>query len=814
MANQYRCKQTARLELVKENGTLNAIDYLEVLDHDAPAGSPPQRTLLVHLVLAPGGLTATNVQITGGVRITPVNVVWAFPATSVPSTVASAAERAYFSSLPDAAKVLVVRTDSDGDYSTYNLALVQSLADADPPAGFDPQLSAADFSFKVECPSDFDCRQVVACPTATPSEPRIDYLAKDYLSFRQLMLDRLSVTIPNWQERNPADLGVALVETMAYAADYLSYQQDAVATEAYLGTALKRTSVRRHARLLDYAMSDGSNSRVWVALNVGAGADGFVLKKSTQLLTRTSLNTVAIPSTKLDVALGDGALVFETMHDITLRQNHGEIQFHTWGDDQCCLPKNATSATLNNTGDHLSKLTGGDVLVFEEVRGASSGLTADADPSHRHAVRITSLRFTTDPLFTESPGQPLRIVEIEWRADDALPFPLCLWTVGGKPVSVARGNVVLADYGRTIENETLPAQPDTGRYRPVLDSGPLTQAASTFDPAASAASAFIWQASDVRPAITVIEQGHADQPYTVQRDLLNSGPFARDFVAEVDDSGRAQLRFGDGVLGVELPPGAQLLATYRVGNGTAGNIGADAIAHVVTSQDGFTGVRNPLPAEGGTDPEPIGNVKLYAPQAFRTEERAVTEADYAAVAGRHPEVQKAAATLRWTGSWYTVFVTVDRRGGRPVDAAFKSAMTSFLDHYRLAGYDVEIESPRFVSLDIALTICVMPGYLQSSVEVALTGAFSSANFFNPDNFTFGQPLYLSQLVATALSVPGVMAVDTTDKEPNRFQRQGSARQPMPPDGELRFDRLEIPQVLSDPSRPEGGRIQFSFEGGL
>ena len=50
--------------------------------------------------------------------------------------------------------------------------------------------------------------------------------------------------------------------------DYLSYYQDATATEAYLGTARQRVSVRRHARLLDYAMHDGCNARVWVQVRV------------------------------------------------------------------------------------------------------------------------------------------------------------------------------------------------------------------------------------------------------------------------------------------------------------------------------------------------------------------------------------------------------------------------------------------------------------------------------------------------------------------------------------------------------------------
>jgi len=95
-----------------------------------------------------------------------------------------------------------------------------------------------------------------------------NYLARDFHGFRQLLLDRMAVTLPEWKERNPADLGMVLVELLADVGDRLSYQQDAVATEAYLGTARQRVSVRRHARLLDYPMHEGCNARTWVHLAV------------------------------------------------------------------------------------------------------------------------------------------------------------------------------------------------------------------------------------------------------------------------------------------------------------------------------------------------------------------------------------------------------------------------------------------------------------------------------------------------------------------------------------------------------------------
>src|SRR5437763_5022540 len=117
------------------------------------------------------------------------------------------------------------------------------------------------------------------------SPPEIDYLAKNYPSFRQLMLDHLALQVPGWTERSEADLGIVFVEVLAYVADYLSYYQDAVATEAYLGTARRRPSIKRHVRLLDYVLHEGCNARVWVQVQV---SERLTLPQATQLLTHVS----------------------------------------------------------------------------------------------------------------------------------------------------------------------------------------------------------------------------------------------------------------------------------------------------------------------------------------------------------------------------------------------------------------------------------------------------------------------------------------------------------------------------------------------
>ncbi|HYP19092.1 MAG TPA: putative baseplate assembly protein, partial [Chloroflexia bacterium] len=670
MVTQYRCENQARQIAVREtlgldgNPLRNGIDFLEV--------GADQRTLRVYFIhdlpASPGPvLTRDNVRIEGGVRIKGIRV------EGVTST----------------GNLLTVVADRSGDFSTYNLRLVTSPTNDASPGNIDPQLARVPFTFKVDCPSDFDCAPETACPPDKPLEPLIDYLAKDYASFRRLMLDRMAVIMPDWRERNPSDIGIAIVEVLAYVADQLSYYQDAVGTEAYLGTARKRVSVRRHARLLDYPMHDGSNARAWVQVQVNA--DGVHLERGTQMLTQIDAERGALnlDAQELELAVNKGAQVFETMHDVTLYEGHNEIAFYTWGDEACCLPRGATRATLRNTGNALQNLAAGDVLIFEEVRGPKTGLLADADPTHRHAVRLTNVTFSEDPLFPENPADPpgsqrLRVAEVEWANTDALiNFPLCLdefsdpTTPGVKqPVSVARGNIVLADHGRTIAEAPsngdltqLTRSPLTqqgrvrGRFGRLLRD-PNTGQPALFDSNAPASTALRWQMGDVLPAVTLLENGTENIIWHPQRDLLNSGRFASEFVVETEEDGTASLRFGDGAEGREPPPGLQ--PTYRVGNGRAGNVGAEAIAHVLSNDSAIFDVRNPMAARGGTEPESIEQVRLYAPEAFRTQERAVTANDYAAAAERQGGVQRAAATFRWTGSWHTAFVTADRTGGGAV----------------------------------------------------------------------------------------------------------------------------------------------------
>jgi hypothetical protein len=896
------CDDDQRRHLVRDSEALNGIDYLEV--------SEDQRTLTVYFLNKLSqeltSLKPAQVRIRRGRRIRDIQVT----------------DLAVYRRPEEPARddYMVVNVNKPGDFSTYELCIVDVDDEGiDHHPAFDPRYACLEFSFKVGCPSELDCATEPVCPPEARSEPEIDYLAKDYASFRQLMLDRLSLLLPDWQERHVPDIGIALVELLAYVGDRLSYYQDAVATETYLDTARQRISVRRHARLVDYPMHEGCNARAWLHIETSQDQElppdgiAFITKLSSEfpvegpMLTPEDLREV--PASAYEVF---EPLLEQPQEPIQVREAHNEIRFYTWGDQECCLLRGATEATLidgapadDGQPQRELALQPGDVLLFAEVTGPETGNPSDANPQHRHIVRLTEVEPDVDPLT----GQP--ILHIAWAAEDALPFPLCISTIGPapackllEPVSVARGNMLLIDHGRTIRREELgtvpvdttavecgtPCEPPVVQvvpqsFRPTLqemplvfrapltpeepassrlvqdphaalpqvdlwsipplpdDPAPLFEPDDLEDPAAlirslqepatpavrdlrrrlsSEARDALANDADALRSIIVNELEEMLNSWSPQRDLLASSETARNFVAEVDGRGRAHLRFGNDELGRQPRAGAAFMATYRVGGGPAGNVGAETITHIVLRDLSLSGItltpRNPLPARGGTTPEPLADVKKFAPHAFRnTLRRAITAEDYAQIVMRDfaSRVQRAAATLRWTGSWYEVLVAVDPRGTTEPAPELLQEIEAHLRDYRRIGHDLTVERARHVPLDIELTICVLPDYLRGHVKAELLKVFSNRRlpdgrlgFFHPDNLTFGEGVFLSDLVAKAQAVQGVenVIVETLERlheGPNQEIEQGV----------LPLGPLEVAQLDNNPNFPEHGALTLNMVGG-
>ena len=519
------------------------------------------------------------------------------------------------------------------------------------------------------------------------------------------------------------------------------------------------------------------------------------------------------------------------------------------GDSNCCLPRGATEATLVG---NLFSLAAGDVLIFEEKLGPKTGDAADADPTRRCAVRLTSVSTTdfkqrplVDPLYNNQP-----ITHITWSLDDALPFPICISSTIGSDlitgVSIAHGNIVPADHGLWISSEPLGQVPETPLaplasagcncasrspittprpfYYPELTKSPLTFAVG-YDPTASA-SAFLFP--DVSAAIPQINLQSADNfTWSAAPDLLSSLDNDRVFVPEIDQDGTVFLRFGDGLYGMAPDPNLAFFATYRVGNGTAGNIGRDTLGHIrfpgqpatlsgqTISEQALSEieVHNPLSGAGGVDPENMEHIRQYAPFAFQSQERCVTAEDYGQAAAQSSDIREARGTLRWTGSWYTAFVSID-----PVSALTTKLMadtTRRLDLLRMMGTDLAVEGAVIVGLLIEMEICVDPEHFQGDVFGALMQVFVSGDqcdgqsgILNASNFTFGETVYASPLIAAAQSVEGVISVTLST-----FTRMDDPSIDGVAQGFLAMGRLEIPHCDNDPNHLDRGQFILHLDGG-
>ncbi len=799
------CSDDARRALLEKDPTLSGIDYLEV----ATDGLNNQRLLHVHFfpsahlnTLLPT-LSAGQFSIQGGERVQDVQVLSAH----------RVGDR------------IDVRVDRIGDFSDYRLVVSSGL--------LDPAFAQVDFSFKAGCPSRFDCLPRTDCPAPAPAEPLIDYMAKDYASFRQAMLDYLPIISPRWTERHEADLGITLIELLAYVGDQLSYFQDAVANEAYLETARQRISVRRHTRLIDYRMHDGASARTFVHFDVVAGG---VIPAGTQLLTRID---TPIAGKTLGVEV-DGHLagiasllaqsVFETVDQVAVDPALREVPIHTWGNQQCCLPAGGTTADL--VGNDLP-LKPGDFLLFEELKGPIPGQPPAL--KHRQVVRLTDVQSgLTDPLLN------VQITRVVWSSADGLSFPLCVTAMsGGQPIpgplAVARGNLALADHGLRRDPEPHPGPMSvagSGRrpFQVLMAHGPLSQRLRGLQGPTDPVTSLL----TVDPHLTTPQVTHIDVPgmsgsgnWHPRADLLASGPFDLDFVVETDNQGRAQLRFGDGVHGVALPVASQVTVTYRVGCGTPGNIGAEALYHIIPGTSAWPGVnavRNPVPAWGGVDPQPIEHVKRMAPAAIHSEfKRAVTAADYAHAAEMHPSVAQALADFRWTGSWHTVYVTAQPIPTVTFTPDLAAQIEEWVEGFTQAGYDLEVAAPGKAAVTVELDVCVKPDHFSADVERALHSALSSgplrnpsAGLFQTNRFGIGDALYASQLYAAAMAVEGVDSVvirrfarlDQQDPDPGRPATTANLAMGLIPVGQL-----EVVHLDNDASFPEAGMLSLNMRGG-
>jgi hypothetical protein len=680
---------------------------------------------------------------------------------------------------------VVLSLNRIGDFSIYTLSVNGP--------GIDPFFASHKLRFRLSCDDRFDCRTPAAAPPVPAQlDVNIDYLAKDYSSFRQAFLDFIPTRLPNWTERSEADLGIVLLELLAATGDNLSYLQDRVANEAFLSSATQRRSVAGHLALIGYQMDEGASAYTFLRLQVNT--------------LHTLISTPAQPGLTVSNAprsANEPLIIFETLGSATLRPQHNRIAIYTWSNQSCCLPATATSMALAGV---FGDLNSGDYLLIEDNQG------------HRDVVRLNSKPEILSPLSARpgNPGSPPLaspplgspptdlITVVSWSVATPLHYDYCLCGTSSSPPAACTwvcANVVPATHGETVTEDIRNLSPDQVRVlqlelaalppgarrlrqRLPLSHPPLAHLDPSVAALANGVSAPAPAVSDpVAQILTRAPKTISTLHITVKgtsgdwqekETLLNSGPEDQVFRVEINDQGLATVVFGDGQFGMRPDESAQVTATYRVGGGSVGNIAADTLTRLTRSEPWLDSVCNPVPAQGGRDLESRQHARTVGPPTSHNPLVAVTTSDYQSVAEsfvdqsqQHP-VQRANATFQWTGSWLTASLSVEPAASTALSSDLQNELIRYLDGRRLAGYDLQIISATYVPLDIIVEFCTASGFRSADVQQGILLALSNQDlpggkkgFFHHGLFTFGDYVFVSRMYAAIMAVPGVDSAQIT-----------------------------------------------------
>ncbi|MFF1380461.1 baseplate J/gp47 family protein [Streptomyces sp. NPDC058308] len=510
----------------------------------------------------------------------------------------------------------------------------------------------------------------------TDDRPVIDYMARDYESLLASMRGLIPQKLPEWKDfADEADFGNVLLQLFAHLGDIISYYQDRVANESFLGTARTRRSVIEHLRLIGYELGTAAPAAASLSLTVPGTVTATVT-----------------------VARGDA---FATKS----RRDKPSVRFEY-----------TREAPL--------------VIDFSKLA---------ADPASGRKVF--------------GPAQ------------------------GGIPV----------EEGRLIRDELLGTSDNSPNQR-----FPLAHPGLLLRPAGPAAQA----GRDV-----VVESQLASVPsvWTLRESLAFSQAGQRDYRVEIDDADRATVVFGDGTFGAIPPQAAAIRATYRVGGGSAGNVPAGAVTTIVGAPQlallGAT-VSNPAPATGGAEREDIAHAVQHAPAVFRSLRRAVTAADYEALALSFKGVGKVRAEA--TG-WNQVTLHVAPQGGGKVSDVLEADLKGFFEDKRMLSQLIEVSDVDYVPIRVTAELAVESFYVREDVVAQVQQA--AARLLDFERVDFNQTVYLSKFYEETQDVPGVVFVNITE-----FRRGDRTGAPVEPHGTLVLGSNEVPVVPLEPDYRLGLKV--------
>jgi hypothetical protein len=305
------------------------------------------------------------------------------------------------------------------------------------------------------------------------------------------------------------------------------------------------------------------------------------------------------------------------------------------------------------------------------------------------------------------------------------------------------GNVARASHGETVKNEIMGDGDASSEFQEyLLKNNPVT-----FLPAPVSGG--------IKSSLSVFVSNVRWKEVT---SLYGKEAKEEVYTTRIENDGAMSVQFGDGITGARLITGRRnITAYYRQGLGLQGRVGKGVIKTLLDRPVGLQSVTNPLPTDGGADPETRDHARKNAPTKVRTFKRAISLRDFEDLATSSGIVAKAKATRVWSGKQQVVHLTIADQEGAEFSQEGLSDVYKSLSAQRDPNHILIVQNFTRVPIVIGASLRVDMRYISDEVEKSAVETLIKALSF--EELEFGQTVHLSDVYRILQEVEGVESVD-------------------------------------------------------
>jgi hypothetical protein len=546
--------------------------------------------------------------------------------------------------------------------------------------------------------------------------PKLNYINKDYESIRKDVVDILKVYYPDqFQDFNVTSIGMSMVDLLAYVGDILSYNTDKRFNELFLDGVTERNAVFRLAKTFGYKPV-GNRPAITlcdITISVPTTANGPDLSY--------------LPIFRSGVQAKGNGQVYETVAEIDFSSDFSS----TGVANRIIIPVfNSNQDIIRYEVTKRELFKAGSTLIYKKEISPDEAATPFLEITlpETNILEIVSIinkpgqGYQGNPTYQEFNDIDLKYLEVDYLAQSKVFI---------EDSNVGPNNGIYAGKWLEVPQRFTKEYMSNGRHKLTFGGG--------------------------------VNNYLAYENYLSNINIYNDG-----FI-DISDV------LNNDALGTKLQPTSTVYVLYRVGGGSISNVGAGALTSIGNVSSVFSGgdpntiqnilatikINNPLPGNGGTDPQSVDEIKFYVASNYAAQDRCVTLSDY--IARVNQIGGKFGAPFRTWGQLednkiklYILSKDANGRLNSISNSYIKNNLVEYLKEYRMLNDFVEINDGAIVNLQIEVDLYVDKQYNSNEVKLAAIDVIKG--FMNIDKWTFNQNIYISQITDILKNIPGIINV--------------------------------------------------------